>query len=44
MVFNFKCFHQEKQPYVEKAAELKAEYEKALESHNDGAENEDVSS
>lgn len=31
---------QEKKPYQDKAAELKAEYEKALESRN--AENEDV--
>ncbi|CAK9143237.1 unnamed protein product [Ilex paraguariensis] len=32
---------EEKKPYVERAAELKAEYQKALESNND-AENEDV--
>lgn len=32
---------EEKQPYVDRAAELKAEYEKALESNDDGAENED---
>ncbi|CDP16974.1 unnamed protein product [Coffea canephora] len=32
---------EEKQPYVDRAAELKAEYERALESNGDGAENED---
>uniref|UniRef100_A0A5B7BE63 HMG box domain-containing protein n=1 Tax=Davidia involucrata TaxID=16924 RepID=A0A5B7BE63_DAVIN len=31
---------EEKKPYVDRAAELKAEYGKAVESHND-AENED---
>lgn len=39
---DFKSFYQEKKPYVDIAAERKAEYEKALETFNDEAENEDV--
>lgn len=32
---NFTLFYQEKKPYVDKAAELKAEYVKSMESVND---------